>query len=50
LKTQQQPLPGQAEYLDFVRAVMQLIEEGDGPKDIFENIRTFVFEKSQGRR
>lgn len=53
---QQQPLPGQAEYLDFLRAITEMSKpaaEGGQGKDvdeIFDNIATFVFKKSQERR
>ena len=55
ITNQQQPLPGQAEYLDFLRAILQLSKpvseggQGKDPNDVFENIANFVFKKSQER-
>jgi len=52
---QQQPLPGQAEYLDFLRAILQMSKpvkqggQGKDPNDVFDNIAQFVFKKSQER-
>lgn len=46
MKNQQRPLPGQAEYLDLVRAVLALVEDGDSDVDtVFQNIANFVFQK-----
>lgn len=45
---QQTPLPGQAEYLDFVRAIMKLAEQGEDANEVFEKINAFAFQKSRG--
>ncbi len=41
------PLPGLAEYLDFLRAIEALAERGEDPKTVFDQIQSFVFRKSQ---
>lgn len=43
---QQTPLPGQAEYLDFLRAIMQLAAKGEDPQEVFDEVKSFVFNKS----
>ena len=41
------PLPGQAEYLDFVRAIVSMpIQPADRAK-VFEQVRNYVFRKSR---
>ncbi|MEZ5944349.1 MAG: hypothetical protein R3C18_23420 [Planctomycetaceae bacterium] len=45
---QHRPLPGQAEYLDFVRAIAVRQQLGDDPQEVFEKIHRFVFKKSHG--
>lgn len=44
----QSPLPGQAEYLDFLRAIMKLAADGEDPDEVFQRIKAFVFQKSRG--
>ena len=49
----QSPRPGQAEYLDFLRALIQLASQRKGDRkqvyaDICKNISRFVFKKSRG--
>lgn len=46
LQRHQSPLPGQAEYLDFLRALVTLTKNGDNEADIFEQVQQFVFQKS----
>lgn len=41
------PLPGQAEYLDFVRAVLNLQQEGADRTQLLEQIRGYAFRKSR---
>lgn len=48
IEQQQTPLPGQAEYLDFVRAIMKLAHQGEDANEVFEKINAFVFQKSRG--
>ena len=43
---QQTPLPGQAEYLDFLRALMTLVKKGEDESEIFAQVQQFVFQKS----
>lgn len=45
-QNQQSQLPGQAEYLDFLRAIMTLANKGEDPRKVFEKISGFVFRKS----
>lgn len=47
-RNQHTPLPGQAEYLDFLRAILKLASEGRDYKEVFRKISRFAFEKSQG--
>ena len=42
----QTPLPGQAEYLDFLRAIVNLVAKGGDEDEIFKQVQSFVFEKS----
>ena len=42
----QTPLPGQAAYLDFLRAIMNLVEQGEVEATVFQQVQSFVFEKS----
>ena len=46
LQNHQTPLPGQAEYLDFLRAIMNLVARGDNENEIFEQVNAFVFKKA----
>lgn len=41
------PLPGQAEYLDFLRIVRKLGNEIESSQDLFDEVRGFVFQKSR---
>jgi MoxR-like ATPase len=50
IKNQQTPLPGQAEYLDFLRAIMKLADKGEDPSNVFKQVQSFVFSKSSGVR
>ena len=45
IEKQEFPRPGLAEYLDFIRAVVNLKSESRQPEEIFEQIRSFVFTK-----
>ena len=48
-KAMQQPLPGQAEYLDLLRAVHTLSRQGKGePMELMENVARFVMKKRAG--
>lgn len=46
IENHQTPLPGQAEYLDFLRAIMNLVGQGEDEATVFEQVRSFVFEKT----
>jgi MoxR-like ATPase len=48
IANQQSPLPGQAEYLDFLRAIMKLASQGEEPQEVFQKLQSFVFSKSSG--
>jgi hypothetical protein len=41
------PLPGQAEYLDFVRAVLSMSIKSAERKKVLEQVRTYAFRKSR---
>jgi MoxR-like ATPase len=41
------PLPGQAEYLDLVRAVLELSGEGADPNAILESVKGYVLRKQE---
>lgn len=47
MQQHQTPIPGQAEYLDFLRAIMVLADSED-PQDVFRKVQSFVFRKSTG--
>jgi MoxR-like ATPase len=47
LRQHQSPIPGQAEYLDFLRAIMSL-SETESPQEVFQKVQSFVFRKSTG--
>ncbi len=42
------PLPGQAEYLDLVRAVLSLEETPDGWESVLESVAQYALKKTQG--
>ena len=42
------PLPGQAEYLDLVRAVSQLASDTEAQLDLLKRLRPYVLAKHQG--
>jgi len=42
------PLPGQAEYLDLVRAVTQLASDTEAQVDLLKRLRPYVLAKHQG--
>ena len=42
------PLPGQAEYLDLVRAVLELDAEPDRQKELLHRVAKYVLKKQQG--
>lgn len=48
IANQRTPLPGQAEYLDFLRAIMKLMAKGEDAQQVFEQLQAFVFVKSGG--
>ncbi|MEI7702790.1 MAG: MoxR family ATPase [Planctomycetia bacterium] len=41
------PLPGQAEYLDFVRAVVAMLGDASDRDKLFEQVRSYTFRKSR---
>ncbi len=45
MQNHQTPLPGQAEYLDFLRAIVNLVAKGEDEQLIFEQVQSFVFRK-----
>ena len=45
IQNHQNPLPGQAEYLDFLRAIINLVAKGEDQDEIFKQVQSFVFEK-----
>lgn len=47
IRQHQTPIPGQAEYLDFLRAIMCLTED-ESPQVVFQKVQSFVFRKSIG--
>lgn len=47
-KKQLNPWPGLAEYLDFLRAILQLASEGRDYQEVFDMTSRFAFEKSRG--
>lgn len=42
------PLPGQAEYLDLVRAVINLASESERPSDLLDKVKCYVLKKHPG--
>lgn len=42
------PLPGQAEYLDLVRAVLELGKDAEAQRNLLATLRRFVLHKNQG--
>jgi len=48
IANQSTPLPGQAEYLDLLRAIMKLASKGEKPQQVFDELQAFVFSKSSG--
>lgn len=42
------PLPGQAEYLDLLRAVMTLRKRGKDPHEVLNRLQKFAFGKARG--
>lgn len=48
IERHQSPLPGQAEYMDFVRAIMKLAADGEDADEVFDQIKSFVFHKARG--
>jgi len=49
--TKQKPLPGQAEYLDLLRAVFHLQEDGMGKaEDLIAEVAEFTLSKQKGRQ
>ena len=47
IRQHQSPIPGQAEYLDFLRAIMCL-SDSESPQEVFQKVQSFVFRKSTG--
>ena len=41
------PLPGQAEYLDFIRAVVTMLTNESNRDKLFEQVRSYTFRKSR---
>ena len=48
ISAQQSPLPGQAEYLDFLRAIVGLVSRGEDAQEVFQQLQSFVFSKHSG--
>ncbi|MEZ5941100.1 MAG: MoxR family ATPase [Planctomycetaceae bacterium] len=48
LRDKQTQKPGQAEYLDFLRAFAKLKSQGADSEELFKNLKEFVFQKSTG--
>lgn len=47
IRKHQSPIPGQAEYLDFLRAIMSL-SGTENTQEVFQKVQSFVFRKSNG--
>ena len=50
IREHSRPLPGQAEYLDMIRAADQIARDRRAnPKDLLQNVKDFVLKKTAGR-